>query len=87
MLLYRESAVSVLDSCSRFATWKVRYEKPLSHWPGDLAGGEGVTVKSNTFDFSETLWIIFQVYVSSRSRRRRNNLMYSRRRLSGDQGD
>ena len=53
MLLYREAADSVLDSNSRFATWKVRYEasKPLSHWPGDLAGGEGVTVKSNMFDF------------------------------------
>ena len=39
--------------------------------PGDLAGRQGVAVKSNMFDFlSETLWILFQV--SSRSRRRRD---------------
>ena len=61
MLLYREAADSVFDSYSRFATWKVKPLKPLSHWPGYLVGGEGVTVKSNMFDFSETLWILFQV--------------------------
>ena len=40
--------------------------------PGDLAGREGVAVKSNMFDFSATVWRLFQV--SSWSRRRRGDV-------------